>query len=296
MEGKDYFVRERNNLDFGSLLQREVASVSFPILLMWREVVGSRFTNLEKSLQKYKESHYKQKKERLLMMAVSHKVAGGAHTGMREDSDLMKNRMEADEFKRGIDFFEGLLTCTSMTLEDDRFYGSPKSLPFVYEEIYQPAKTSDKSGNAPEIGKRFKNKSLTKEGRPKKKYVFLVHGLEAYHMRVLIFKHFFMQNLGDPDYVFHATECNENKTMDNINHLAANLIHDIETLIQEDFRNSAIESISFVGHSMGGLIIRAALPLLSGYKSLLKTFITFATPHLGVSSPDSTMMGVGRIG
>eukprot|EP01063_Lacrimia_lanifica_P037108 TRINITY_DN7527_c0_g1_i1.p1 TRINITY_DN7527_c0_g1~~TRINITY_DN7527_c0_g1_i1.p1 ORF type:complete len:1093 (+),score=292.44 TRINITY_DN7527_c0_g1_i1:526-3804(+) len=45
-----------------------------------------------------------------------------------------------------------------------------------------------------------------------------------------------------------------------------------------------LRKLSFIGHSMGGLVIRAALQshLLRPYLPLLHTYVTFSTPHLGV--------------
>jgi hypothetical protein len=39
--------------------------------------------------------------------------------------------------------------------------------------------------------------------------------------------------------------------------------------------------ISFIGFSMGGIIVRAALPHLEEYKDRMNSFITLSSPHLG---------------
>ena len=39
--------------------------------------------------------------------------------------------------------------------------------------------------------------------------------------------------------------------------------------------------LSFIGHSLGGLIIRAALPYLECYSSKMHLFMTFSSAHLG---------------
>jgi len=39
--------------------------------------------------------------------------------------------------------------------------------------------------------------------------------------------------------------------------------------------------ISFIAHSLGGLVVRAALPYLNVLKHCMNSFITMATPHLG---------------
>ena len=42
-----------------------------------------------------------------------------------------------------------------------------------------------------------------------------------------------------------------------------------------------LSKISFIGHSLGGLIIRAALPHLSEYYNKFFTYMTLSAPHLG---------------
>ena len=39
--------------------------------------------------------------------------------------------------------------------------------------------------------------------------------------------------------------------------------------------------ISFIAHSLGGLIVRAALRGMEGWKGRMRNFVTLATPHLG---------------
>ena len=40
--------------------------------------------------------------------------------------------------------------------------------------------------------------------------------------------------------------------------------------------------LSFLGFSMGGVIIRSALPYLTQFKEKMHTFITLSSPHLGI--------------
>ena len=57
------------------------------------------------------------------------------------------------------------------------------------------------------------------------------------------------------------------------------LFKEVETKIKKSY--FFITRISFIGHSLGGVIIRAALPYLEKYKDLMYTFMTFSSPHLG---------------
>ncbi len=49
----------------------------------------------------------------------------------------------------------------------------------------------------------------------------------------------------------------------------------IKTYYEE---SDTIKKISFIGHSLGGIIIRAALPHLKNYSDKFYTFLSLATP------------------
>lgn len=51
--------------------------------------------------------------------------------------------------------------------------------------------------------------------------------------------------------------------------------------------------MSFISHSLGGLIVRAALQHLDMYKFCMKTFISLSTPHLGHLYHNSKLAKVG---
>ena len=51
--------------------------------------------------------------------------------------------------------------------------------------------------------------------------------------------------------------------------------------------------LSFIGHSLGGLIIRAALPRLEKYRYNMKLLITLSTPHLGYFFHNSVLNKAG---
>ena len=51
--------------------------------------------------------------------------------------------------------------------------------------------------------------------------------------------------------------------------------------------------MSFIGHSLGGLIIRAALPYLERYASKMHLFMTICSPHLGYMYHTSRLIDTG---
>jgi hypothetical protein len=52
--------------------------------------------------------------------------------------------------------------------------------------------------------------------------------------------------------------------------------------------------LSFIGHSLGGLIIRACLHKLPEYFDKFFTFLTFSSPHLGFMFHSSKKIDIGK--
>jgi alpha-beta hydrolase superfamily lysophospholipase len=63
--------------------------------------------------------------------------------------------------------------------------------------------------------------------------------------------------------------------------------------IRENCPGNQLSRISFVGHSMGGLIIRACLPYLDKYRDKMHGFVTLCTPHLGYMYKTSKLFSTG---
>ena len=81
-------------------------------------------------------------------------------------------------------------------------------------------------------------------------------------------------------------------TQSKIQTLGVNLANEVVEIITQNF-DGDIERLSFIGHSLGGLIIRAALPLLKQYKSKMYTYLSLGTPHLGCIANTSFLVKTG---
>ena len=53
------------------------------------------------------------------------------------------------------------------------------------------------------------------------------------------------------------------------------------------------KKISFIGHSMGGVIIRSALPRLERYSKYFYSLITLSSPHIGYNYSSSKLVDAG---
>lgn len=83
------------------------------------------------------------------------------------------------------------------------------------------------------------------------RYVFLSHGFQASHYDMLKIKHYFSNYRQDIRFV--NIKANEEKTTDDIYELGLNFAHDVIKVLEMDYIAGKIESISFIGHSMGTL-------------------------------------------
>ena len=86
---------------------------------------------------------------------------------------------------------------------------------------------------------------------------------------------------------------NEGKTNDDINEQGERLAEEVKQYILEYCPGKNLEKLSFVGHSMGGLICRAAFPLLSQYQDRFHTFCTFGSPHMGYMYKSTKLFNTG---
>lgn len=58
-------------------------------------------------------------------------------------------------------------------------------------------------------------------------------------------------------------------------------------------KHAQIPRVCLLGHSMGGLIIRSALPRLEKYKQYFHSLITLSSPHLGYAYSASKLVDAG---
>lgn len=96
-----------------------------------------------------------------------------------------------------------------------------------------------------------------------------------------------------PDAIFLSSSTNESETEGDIMELGERLAKEVKDYIQSFCPVSCLARISFIGHSLGGLIIRAALPHLEEFKDKFYTYMSFSTPHLGYMYNSSKLFDAG---
>lgn len=96
-----------------------------------------------------------------------------------------------------------------------------------------------------------------------------------------------------PDGIFLSCQSNEEQTEGDILEMGVRLAEEVKNYIQQFCPITCLARISFIGHSLGGLIIRAALPHLEEYKDKFYTYISLSSPHLGYMYNNNQLFNAG---
>ncbi|CAI2385814.1 unnamed protein product [Moneuplotes crassus] len=90
-----------------------------------------------------------------------------------------------------------------------------------------------------------------------------------------------------------SVEKNADDPKFNIEKLGHELAKEVEDEIVNECQGYDKLKMSFIGHSMGGLVIRYALRHLRKYKDNLETLMTLGTPHCGYMHSKSSLISYG---
>lgn len=119
----------------------------------------------------------------------------------------------------------------------------------------------------------------------------LVHGFQGTQQDMKLLKN--QISLVHPEGVFLLSKSNEKQTDGDIQKMGENLANEVNEFIDMYCPAGSLGWLSFIAHSMGGLITRAALPLLEKHKKQMYTFMTLSSPHLGYMYNTSKLVGAG---
>ena len=125
--------------------------------------------------------------------------------------------------------------------------------------------------------------------------IICVHGLDGNSGDLRLIKTYLELCLPTSQLDFLMSSANQSSTFDDINLMVTHLIEEIETHI--DRYSLKAKRISFVGHSLGNLIIRATVSdsRFERYRKLLYTYLSLSGPHLGTLFNTSGLVNTGEL-
>uniref|UniRef100_A0A8C0HE15 Family with sequence similarity 135 member A n=1 Tax=Chelonoidis abingdonii TaxID=106734 RepID=A0A8C0HE15_CHEAB len=123
--------------------------------------------------------------------------------------------------------------------------------------------------------------------------VVCVHGLDGNSADLRLVKTYIELGLPGGRIDFLMSERNQNDTFADFDSMTDRLLDEIIQYIQ--IYNLTISKISFIGHSLGNLIIRSVLtrPRFKYYLNKLHTFLSLSGPHLGTLYNSSALVNTG---
>ncbi|XP_028029145.1 protein FAM135A isoform X2 [Bombyx mandarina] len=122
--------------------------------------------------------------------------------------------------------------------------------------------------------------------------IICVHGLDGNAADLRLVKTYLELGLPGARLDFLMSERNQGDTFSDFDTMTDRLVQEILTHIQN---SSEPARISFVGHSLGTIIIRSALarPQMKPYLGKLHTFLSLSGPHLGTLYNSSGLVNAG---
>ncbi|OMJ76246.1 hypothetical protein SteCoe_24425 [Stentor coeruleus] len=227
-------------------------------------------------MSRYLEEKYHDKVRNLSMEHIYREVQIGELNIVSEANHLQSRTARA--------YRKSLYSAKKDTLEayNVRIF-APEKLAILFEEI------NIKSGELidPWKAKWFCNTTVSSE-----RHLFvLVHGYmgSGYDMKTL--KDVLI--LYKPNLLVLISESNEKHTEGSIADMGKRLANEVIAFIHSLPEHVTVSRISFIGHSLGGIIIRAALPSLLEYKRLMYAYISLASPHLGCAQFSNILVEAG---
>uniref|UniRef100_A0A674MM61 Family with sequence similarity 135 member A n=1 Tax=Takifugu rubripes TaxID=31033 RepID=A0A674MM61_TAKRU len=123
--------------------------------------------------------------------------------------------------------------------------------------------------------------------------IVCVHGLDGNSADLRLVKTYLELGLPGARIDFLMSERNQNDTFADFESMTDRLLDEIVQYIQ--LYNLTVSKISFVGHSLGNLIVRSVLtrPRFKCYLSKLHTFLSLSGPHLGTLYNSSALVNTG---
>lgn len=178
------------------------------------------------------------------------------------------------------------------SIEDLSLFPSIESRPVLFVQKYMPKHATPRVNGYSQLPTISEGPipSAPKEYRGAHLFV-LVHGFQGNSFDMRLMKN----NLAllYPEAIFLCSNSNEDNTEGDFDEMGHRLAQEVQNYIVDWCPGGALGRLSFIAHSIGGLIVRSALPELAEYRKKMFTFLTLSTPHVGYFLKNITLFHLG---
>ncbi|CAA0826641.1 Putative serine esterase family protein [Striga hermonthica] len=219
--------------------------------------------------------------------------------------------MRAELHRRSI----AQMRMNNRSIQDLQIFGDPSRIPIVVVERVVNAPVRSTSGNSyftqrdqkdidaliAGVEANLPNKLpvTTRQNGCVLKIVVFVHGFQGHHLDLRLIRNQWL--LIDPKVEFLMSEANEDKTSGDFREMGERLALEVVSFIKKKMDKASRTGIlttiklSFVGHSIGNIILRTALTdsIMEPYLRYLHTYISVSGPHLGYLYSSNSLFNGG---
>ncbi|KAL6543305.1 hypothetical protein OROHE_010825 [Orobanche hederae] len=199
------------------------------------------------------------------------------------------------------------------SIQDLQIFGDPSRIPIVVVErvVNAPVRSTSGSSYFSRLDQQDTNILIGVDSNPPNmsgstrqsgrvlKIVVFVHGFQGHHLDLRLIRNQWL--LIDPKVEFLMSEANEEKTSGDFREMGQRLAQEVVSFIKKKMdkasRSGVLTTIklSFVGHSIGNIILRTALTdnIMEPYLRYLHTYLSVSGPHLGYLYSSNSLFNGG---
>lgn len=228
------------------------------------------------------------------------------------DDPAQTAAMRAELHRRSI----AQMRINNRSIQDLHIFGDPSRIPIVIVERVVNAPLRSTSGNSyfsqldekdthptlVGIGSKALNSlsgSGTRQSGRILKIAVFVHGFQGHHLDLRLVRNQWL--LIDPKIEVLMSEVNEDKTSGDFREMGLRLAQEVVSFVKKKMdkisKSGSLRSIklSFVGHSIGNVIIRTALTesIMEPFLRYLYTYVSISGPHLGYLYSSNSLFNSG---
>ncbi|XP_030494784.2 uncharacterized protein LOC115710561 isoform X1 [Cannabis sativa] len=227
------------------------------------------------------------------------------------DDPAQTAAMRAERHRRSI----AQMKINNRSIQDMYIFGDPSRIPVLIVERVMNAPTRATSENSylrhldvinsPALlsARGSEAVKLTGTNKPKNgrvlKVVVFVHGFQGHHLDLRLVRNQWL--LFDPKIECLMSEVNEDKTSGDFREMGLRLAQEVISFLKKKMdkvsRHGILTDIklSFVGHSIGNIILRTALAesIMEPYLRYLYTYVSISGPHLGYLYSSNSLFNSG---
>ncbi|XP_009148318.1 protein FAM135B [Brassica rapa] len=235
----------------------------------------------------------------------SHKRATTSVLKLNDPAQVAATR--ADLHRRSI----AQMRINNRGIQDMHIFGDPMRVPIVIiERVWNAPKRTFSDRSSMRHVDKIDSSLLNDENRSIKhntpqhsgrelKIVVFVHGFQGHHLDLRLIRNQWL--MIDPKIECLMSESNEEKTHGDFREMGQRLAHEVVSFFKKKMDKHAKYGrlknvkLSFVGHSIGNVIIRAALAdsLMGPYRKYLHTYLSLSGPHLGYLYSSNSLFNSG---